>query len=109
MGWTGVEWITSADGPDRSDGELDRRMYLSGTRSMGSRPVEDHTLEHEEHCQEQEELVPMSSTLKDQAVKELGYSPERSGTSSATWEDTDSKAQQFKLRCIHNTMQNAKS
>ena len=62
MGWTGVEWITSADGPDRSDGELDRRMYLSGTRSMGSRPVEDHILEHEDRCQELEDSLPKSST-----------------------------------------------
>ena len=79
---------------------------------MGSRLVEDHILGREEHCQEQEELVPMSSTLKDQAVKELDYSSERSGTSSATWVGTGFKksiSQQFKQRCIHNIMQNAKS
>ena len=77
---------------------------------MGSRLVEDHILGREEHCQEQEELMPMSSTLKDQEVKELDYSPGRSGTSSATWVGTGGKkVQQFKQRCIHNLMQNAKS
>ena len=77
---------------------------------MGSRLVEDHILGREEHCQEQEEPVPMSSTLKDQAVKELDYSPERIGTSSETWVGTGvKKSQQFKQRCIHNIMQNAES
>ena len=77
---------------------------------MGSRLVEDHILGREEHCREQEEPVPMSSTLKDQLVKELDYSPERSGTSSATWVGTGfRKSQQFKQRCIHNIMQNAQS
>ena len=58
---------------------------------MGSRLVEDHILGREEHCQEQEELMPMRSTLKDQEVKELDYSPGRSGTSSATWVGTGVK------------------
>ena len=77
---------------------------------MGSRLAEDHIHGREEHCQEQEELVPMSSTLKVQAEEELDYSPERSETSSATWVGTGlEKVQQFKLRCIHNTMHNAES
>ena len=62
MGWTGVEWITSADGLDQTDDELGHRMYLSGTRSMGSRPVGDHILEHEERSQELEDSLPKSST-----------------------------------------------
>ena len=77
---------------------------------MGSRLVEDHILEREEHCQEQEERLPMSSTWMDQVVEELDYSPGRSGTSSATWVGTGGKkVQQFKQRCIHNLMQNAVS
>ena len=77
---------------------------------MGSRLIEDHILEREEHCQEQEERLPMSSTWKDQAVKELDCSPGRSGTSSETWVGTGvKKGQQFKQRCIHNIMQNAVS
>ena len=77
---------------------------------MGSRLVEDRILGREEHCREQEEPVPMRSTEKDQLVKELDYSPERSGTSSATWVGTGfKKVQQFQQRCIHNIMQNATS
>ena len=64
---------------------------------MGSRRLEDHILEREEHCQEQEELVPMSSTMKVQVEGELDCSPERSETSSATWVGTGlEKVQQLK-------------
>ena len=77
---------------------------------MGSRLVEDHILEREEHCQEQEERLPMRSTWKGQVVGELDYSPGGSGTNSAAWVGTGGKkVQQFKQRCIHNLMQNAKS
>ena len=89
--WTGIDWSVSvfALGQVGSDG--DRKSYLSEAHAMGSRLVEDHILGREEHCQEQEELMPMSSTLKDQEVKELDYSPGRSGTSSATWVGTGVK------------------
>ena len=107
MEWTAVDWTTSAYGPERTEVELDHISYLSGTRATGSRPVEDHILEHEEHCQEQEDSLPKSSTTQVQVEGELDCSPGRIETSAATWEDTGLKAQQFKLRCIHNTMQNS--
>ena len=88
MEWTGDDWITSAYGPDQTEVELDHRMYLSGTCATGSRPVGDHTLEHDEHCQEQEDSLPKSSTTQDQVEGELDCSPGRIETSAATWEDT---------------------
>ena len=107
MEWNEADWTTSAYGPERTEVVLDHRPYLSGTRASGSRPVGDHILEHEEHCQEQEDSLPKSSTTQVQVEGELDCSPGRIETSAATWEDTGLKAQQFKLRCIHNTMQNS--
>ena len=46
-------------------------MNLGTPSESGSRPVEDRILELEEHCQEQEELMPMSSTMQGQVQKEL--------------------------------------
>ena len=63
---------------------------------MGSRLAEDHILEREEHCQGQEDSVPMSSTTKVHVVEELDYSPGRSGTRSAAWVGTGEKVQQLK-------------
>ena len=57
MGWTGFDWTTSASGQEQVEVDVDQISYLNGTYVMGSRPVEDHTLEHEEHCQEQEDSL----------------------------------------------------
>ena len=62
MEWSAVEEASFAYGPERTEGELDHETDLSGARAAGSRPVGDHILEHEEHCQEQEDSLPMSST-----------------------------------------------
>ena len=75
---------------------MDHISYLSGTRAAGSRPVEDHILEHEEHCQEQEDSLPKSSTTQVHVEGELDCSPERSETSSATWVGTGSKGSTVK-------------
>ena len=108
--WTGIDWSASVVVQEQVGSDEGRKSYLSEAHVMGSRLVEDHILEREEHCQEQEERLPMSSTWKDQAVKELDCSPGRSGTSSETWVGTGvRKSQQFKQRCIHNIMQNAVS
>ena len=84
VGWNSVDWTTSAHGPERAENELDRGTYLSGTSASGSRPVGDHILEREEHCQEQEDSLPMSSTAQVQVEGELDCSPGRSETSAAT-------------------------
>ena len=57
-----MDWIEVANGSGRTESELDRGMDLSETGVTGSRPVEDHILEREQHCQEQEDSLPMSST-----------------------------------------------
>ena len=88
---TGIDWAAFGLALGQVGSDEDRTSYLSEAHAMGSRLVEDHILGREEHCQEQEELMPMSSTLKDQEVKELDYSPGRSGTSSATWVGTGVK------------------
>ena len=75
---------------------MDQISDLNGTYAMGSRPVEDHTLEHEGHCQEQEDSLPESSTTQVLVVGELDCSPERSETSSATWVGTGSKGSTVK-------------
>ena len=62
MEWTAIDWVTSACGPERTEVELDHISYLGGTCATGSRPVGDHILGHEEHCQEQEDSLPKSST-----------------------------------------------
>ena len=105
VGWSLVDWTTSAYGPERTESEFDRGTYLSGTSASGSRPVGDHILEHEEHCQEQEDSLPKSSTTQVQVEGELDCSPGRIETSAATWVGTGAKVQQLKPRCIHNTMQ----
>ena len=86
---TGTEWAASV--VRRAGSDEDRTSYLSEAHVMGSRLVEDHILEREEHCQEQEERLPMRSTWKDLVVKELDYSPGGSGTKSATWIGTGVK------------------
>ena len=57
---TEVDWSVSVMG--RAESDEDRTSYLSEAHVMGSRLVEDHILEREEHCQEQEERLPMRST-----------------------------------------------
>ena len=57
---TGADW--SASVMERAGSDEDRISYLSEAHVMGSRLVEDHILEREEHCQEQEERLPMRST-----------------------------------------------
>ena len=84
MEWSAVDWTTSAYGPERTEVELDHISYLSGTCATGSRPVGDHIREHEEHCQEQEDSLPKSSTTQVHVEGELDCSPERSETSLAT-------------------------
>ena len=96
VGWNSVDWTTSANGPERTESELDHGTYLSGTSASGSRPVGDHILEREEHCQEQEDSLPKSSTTQVHVEGELDCSPEKSETSSATWVGTGEKIQQLK-------------
>ena len=76
--------------------DVDRISYLSGAYAMGSRLAEDHILEREEHCQGQEDSVPMSSTTKVHVAGELDCSPGRSETRSATWVGTGEEIQQLK-------------
>ena len=89
-GWNLVYWTKLACGLGRTENELDRGMDLSETGASGSRPVEDHILEREEHCQEREDSLPMSSTTQVQVEGELDYSPGRIETSAATWVGTGS-------------------
>ena len=96
MEWIVFDWTTSAYGPEPVEVELDQISYLSGTCATGSRPVGDHILEHEEHCQEQEDSMPKSSTTQVHVEGELDCSPEKSETSSATWVGTGEKIQQLK-------------
>ena len=96
MEWTGFDWTASASGQGLVEVDVDQISYLNGTYVMGSRPVEDHTLEHEEHCQEQEDSLPKSSTTQVHVVGKLDCSPGRSETSSATWVGTGEKNQQLK-------------
>ena len=63
VGWNLVDWTKCAYGSERTENELDRGTDLSETGASGSRPVEDHILEHEGHCQEQEDSLPERSTL----------------------------------------------
>ena len=90
VGWNLVDWTQVAYGSERTENELDRGMDLSETGASGSRPVEDHILEREEHCQEREDSLPMSSTTQVQVEGELDYSPGRIETSAATWVGTGS-------------------
>ena len=46
---TGADW--SAYVVELAGGDEDRISYLSEAHGMGSRLVEDHILEREEHCQ----------------------------------------------------------
>ena len=84
VGWNLVDWTKCAHGAGRAANESDRGTGLSETCAVGSRPVEDHILEHEEHCQEQEDSLPMSSTKQVQVEGELDCSPEGGETSAAT-------------------------
>ena len=92
MEWTGFDWTTSAYGPEQVEVEVDQISYLSGTCVTGSRPVGDHILEREEHCQEQEDSLPKNSTTQVQVEEELDCSPGRIETSAATWVGTGSKS-----------------
>ena len=85
MEGTEIEWAAAASGQGQVEGDVDQKSYLSGPCVMGSRRFADHILEHEEHCQEQEDSVPVSSTTKDHVVGELDCSPGGSETRSATW------------------------
>ena len=85
MEWTGIDWAASASGQGQAESDVDQISYLSGPYVMGSRRFGDHILEPEEHCQEQEDSLPMSSTTKVHVVGELDCSPGRSETRSATW------------------------
>ena len=96
MEGTEIDWAASASGQGQVGIDVDRISYLSGAYVMGSRRVGDHILEPEEHCQEQEDSVPMSSTTKVHVVGELDCSPGRSETRSATWVGTGEKVQQLK-------------
>ena len=96
MEWTVFDWTASAYGPELVEVELDQISYLSGACATGSRPVGDRIHEHEEHCQEQEDSMPKSSTAQVQVEVELDCSPEGSETSSATWVGTGEKSQQLK-------------
>ena len=75
---------------------MDHTSYLSGTRATGSRPVGDHILEHEDHCQEQEASLPKSSPTQVQVEGALDCSPGRVETSAATWVGTGSKGSTVK-------------
>ena len=81
---------------ERTASESDRGTNLGETGASGSRPVGDHILEREEHCQEQEDSLPKSSTTQVHVEEEQDCSPERSETSSATWLGTGEKIQQLK-------------
>ena len=63
-----IEWDATA---------YDSRLAwnLSMACETGSRPVDDPIHGHEERCQEQEGVLPRSSTLQDLVEEELGYSP----------------------------------
>ena len=84
--------------------ERDRGSSLSETGATGSRPLEDHILEHEQRFQEQEDSLPMSSTSKDQVEGGQGCSSSRIGTKAATWEASKNWCKSStvqKNRCIH--------
>ena len=85
MEWTEIDWAVSASEQGQAGADVDQISYLSEPCVMGSRRVGDHIREPEEHCQEQEDSLPMSSTTKVHVVGELDCSPGRSGTRSATW------------------------
>ena len=46
VGWNLVEWTECAYGSGRTANESDRGTDLSEAYATGSRPVEDHILEH---------------------------------------------------------------
>ena len=98
VGWNLVDWTKCAYGSERTENESDRGTDLSETCATGSRPVEDHILEHEEHCQEQEDSLPKSSTTQVQVEGELDCSPGRIETSAATWVGTGSKSSTVKTK-----------
>ena len=62
VGWSLVDWAVSASELVRTEIGSDHGTSLSETGASGSRPVGDHILEREEHFQEQEDSLPMSST-----------------------------------------------
>ena len=76
--------MVSALGLGQTEVAVDQKPYLSGPCVMGSRRFEDHILEHEERCQEQEDLLPRRSTMKGHVVGDVEGSPGRSETSAAT-------------------------
>ena len=82
---TETEWVAAASEQGQTEVDVDQKSYLSGPCVMGSRRFADHILEHEEHCQEQEDSLPVSSTPKGRVVGELDCSPGGSETRSATW------------------------
>ena len=81
MDWA---WVTSEWELDEC--EQDHGSNLSEASVTGSRPNEDHILEHEQRCQEQEDSLPRSSTSSDQVEGGQDCSSARIGTNAATWE-----------------------
>ena len=81
MDWA---WVTSEWELDEC--EQDHGSNLSEAGVTGSRPNEDHILEHEQRCQEQEDSLPRSSTSQDQVEGGQDCSSARIDTNAATWE-----------------------
>ena len=81
MDWA---WVTSEWELDEC--EQDHGSNLSEACVTGSRPKEDHILEHEQRCQEQEDSLPRSSTSQDQVEGGQDSSSARIDTNAATWE-----------------------
>ena len=77
--WVTPEW-------ELDECEQDHGSNLSEASVTGSRPNEDHILEHEQRCQEQEDSLPRSSTSSDQVEGGQDCSSARIGTNAATWE-----------------------
>ena len=84
MDWAKVtlEW-------ELDERERDRGSNLSEAGVTGSRPLEDHILEHKQRCQEQEDSLPMSSTSQDQVEGGQDCSSARIETNAATWEASE--------------------
>ena len=77
-------WVTSEWELDEC--EQDHESNLSEACVTGSRLKEDHILEHEQRCQEQEDSLPRSSTSQDQVEGGQDCSSARIDTNAATWE-----------------------
>ena len=76
-------WVTSEWELDEC--EQDHESNLSEACVTGSQLKEDHILEHEQRCQEQEDSWPRSSTSQDQAEGGQDCSSARIDTNAASW------------------------